>query len=62
MSDVMVSSEKLLERLGREELQLKQHGLVNQAAGMRCAIVALIKEIHAARQPMDDEPPLEPAG
>lgn len=51
MSDVLLSSEKLLDRLGHEELELKKLGLVNQAAGVRVAIVLLIKETQAAIHP-----------
>lgn len=58
--DVLVSAERLLERLGREVLQLKRLGLVNQAAGMQTAVAIVIKEIHAGRAPQES-PPLEPS-
>lgn len=61
MSDVMVSAEKVLDRLGREELQLKQLGLVNQAAGLRVAIVAIIKEVHEAKRGVASQASLEPS-
>lgn len=64
MSDVLLSSQKLLDRLGHEELALKKLGLVNQAAGLRVAITLLIKETQAAIHPreplpvsLDDSPP-----
>lgn len=47
--DVLLSSEKLLDRLGHEELELKKLGLVNHAAGVRKAIVILIRETQVAR-------------
>lgn len=56
--DALVSSEKLLERLGREELELKRLGLVNHAAGVRTAILILIRETQAAKEP---PAPLEPS-
>jgi len=59
MADVLLSSEKLMDLLGHEELILKQHGLVNHAAGLRVAIVLVIKEIHAAKangQPNSPKP------
>lgn len=51
MADVLVSSEKLLDRLGHEELELKKLGLVNQAAGVRVAITLLIKEVLTVKEP-----------
>lgn len=60
MPDVLVSSEKLMHRLGHEELELKKLGLVNQANGIRVAITLLIKEVLAAKDPppsLDDSPP-----
>jgi hypothetical protein len=47
--DVLLSSEMLFDRLGHEELELKKLGLVNHAAGVRKAIVILIREVQAAR-------------
>jgi hypothetical protein len=43
VSDTLLSSARILDRLGHEELKLKQLGLVNQAAGMRTAIVQILK-------------------
>jgi hypothetical protein len=56
--DALISSEKLLERLGREELELKRLGLVNHAAGVRTAITILIRETQTAKEP---PAPLEPS-
>lgn len=56
MNDVLLSSERLLDRLGREELQMKQLGLVNHAAGIRTAIVALLKEVAEVRSRTGAEP------
>jgi hypothetical protein len=59
MTDVLISSEQLLDRLAQEVLQLKRLGLVNHAAGMQTAVAIVIKEIHALhKQP---EPSLEPS-
>jgi hypothetical protein len=60
MSDVLISSERLLDRLGHEVLQLKKLGLVNHAQGMQTAVAIVIKEIHALRLPQE-VPPLEPS-
>ena len=49
--DVQLSSERILDKLGHEELALKQLGLVNHAAGMRAAIVAVLKLISEKPQP-----------
>lgn len=49
MADVLVSSQKLFDMLGHEELELKKLGLVNHANGVRKAIVILIREVQAAR-------------
>lgn len=51
MSATLLSSEVVLDRLGHEELKLKQMGLVNHAAGMRTAIVAILRLIHEGPQP-----------
>lgn len=59
MPDVLVSSQKLLDRLAREELHLKHLGLVNHAAGMRSAITLLIKEVLEAKDPAPPQP-IEP--
>lgn len=61
MSDVLVSSQKLLDRLGHEELQLKKLGLVNQANGIRTAITILIREVQAMRD-QSAPPPHLPTG
>jgi len=45
---------RILERLGREELELKRLGLVNHAAGVRAAIVAILKLVAEKPEP----PPL----
>lgn len=58
--DLMLSAERLLDRLGHEVLQLKRLGLVNQAAGMQSAVAIVIKEIHAAKNP-PEQPSLEPS-
>lgn len=57
MSDVLISSQKLLDRLGHEELELKKLGMPNHAAGVRTAIVAVIKEVQAAIHPQGAPPP-----
>jgi hypothetical protein len=59
MTDVLISSEQLLDRLSQEVLPLKRLGLVNHAAGMQTA-VAIVKAIHAERQPQE-LPSLEPS-
>ena len=55
--DARTFSQKLLDRLCREEKQLKDHGLHAQAAGLRSAITILIRETQAPEEP----PPLEPS-
>jgi hypothetical protein len=60
MRDVLISSEHLLERLGREEQHLKQLGLHSQAAGIRSAITILIREV-AEGEPERPPPPIEPS-
>ena len=52
--DVLLSSQQILDRLGHEELELKKLGLVNHAAGVRTAIVAILKLI--ASLPKKDAP------
>ena len=59
MADNQLSARIVLDRLGHEELALKRLGLVNQAAGIRTAIVAILKLIHEGPQEapaVDDEP------
>jgi hypothetical protein len=56
--DVLLSSQKLVERLGKEEQQLKQLGLHGHAAGIRTAITILIRE---TQEGSDSPPPLEPS-
>jgi hypothetical protein len=54
-----LSSRAVLDRLGHEELKLKQLGLVNHAAGVRTAIVAVLKLIHEGPpepSPLDSSP------
>lgn len=58
MADVLISSEKLLERLGREEQQMKFLGLHGHAAGIRAAITILIRQTQEAK---DSPPPLDPS-
>jgi hypothetical protein len=59
MADVLLSAEKLIERLGREEQQMKFLGLHGHAAGIRAAITILIRESQA---PSDSHPPpLDPS-
>ena len=59
MAAALVSVEKLLERLCREEKTLKDHGLYAQANGMRSAITILLRESQA---PSDSHPPpLDPS-
>jgi hypothetical protein len=60
MQDVLVSSEKLLERLGREEQQLKRIGLNAQAAVIRSAITILIREAQEPQKPPSPAP-LDPS-
>lgn len=52
--DVLISSEKLLERFGRQEQQLRRLGLAAQADWIRSAIVLAIKETQEA---MKEPPP-----
>lgn len=49
MADSLLSAQRLLDRFGHEELELKKLGLMAQAAGMRVAITLLIKEVQAAK-------------
>jgi hypothetical protein len=55
--DVLISSQKLLERLGREEQQLKRLGHFGPIEGLRLAITILIRESQTPESP----PPLEPS-
>jgi hypothetical protein len=57
MSDALLSAVRLLDRLAREEQQLKRLGLHAQAAGIRIAITILIREQEAGK----DRPPLDPS-
>jgi hypothetical protein len=59
MSDVLLSSEKLLDRLCREEQQMKFLGLHGHAAGIRAAITILIKETRAPEP--SPSPSIEPS-
>lgn len=56
MSEVQAFSAKLLERLGREEQQMKFLGLHGHAAGLRAAITILIRETQAVK---DDSHPTD---
>lgn len=56
MSDVQLSSERILDRLGHEELRLKQLGMPNHAAGVRTAIVAVLRLAEEARAAQPPEP------
>jgi hypothetical protein len=47
--DVLLSAQKLVERLGKEEQALKKLGLHGHAAGIRAAITILIRETHATQ-------------
>lgn len=58
MSDVLVSCVHLLERLGKEEQQLKALGLHAQAAGIRSAITILLREVDAQAELPD---PIDPS-
>lgn len=58
MTDTLLSSMKLLDRLGREEQQMKFLGLHGHAAGLRAAITILIREAQAPEPP----PSIEPQG
>lgn len=58
MADMLLSSHSLLDRLGREEQQMKRLGLHAQAAGVRAAIVILIKATQATSDP---PPAIEPS-
>ena len=55
--DALISSEKLLERLGREEQQMKFLGLHGHAAGIRAAITILIRQTQEQQQAKPPEPP-----
>jgi hypothetical protein len=59
--DVLISASKLIERLGREEKQLKQLGLHGHAAGVRAAITILIRESQEAHLPAPPSPSLDPS-
>jgi len=43
MSDVQLSSELVLERLGRLELRYKRAGAISEAGGIRLAIVEVMR-------------------
>lgn len=49
-----LTTERILDRLGHEELALKQLGLVNHAAGVRAAIVAILRMLSEAPRPIDN--------
>ncbi len=56
--DKLLSSEKLLERLGKEEQQLKFLGLHGHAAGIRAAITLLLR---MTEEGPEAAPSLEPS-
>lgn len=59
MTPEQTFADKVLERLGHEELAMKRLGLVNHAAGIRTAIVAVLKllaEQHPGEPPLDSSP------
>lgn len=60
MPDLLVSSNQLLDALAHEELRLKQNGLYAQAAGMRTAIVILIRLTQAAKAAAPQAPSTAP--
>lgn len=57
MPDALISSEALLDRLAREEQQMKFLGLHGHAAGIRAAITILLRAAQAAQ---DAPPPIDP--
>ena len=63
MADVLISSNALLEKLGREEQHQKQLGLHAQAQGVRSAITALIRLTEETRQGITpaSPPSIEPS-
>jgi hypothetical protein len=56
MADVLVSCQNLLERLGREEQQLRRLGLHAQAEGVRSSIKILLRQSDATKQDTDPQP------
>lgn len=60
MSDILVSSERLLDRLAKEEQQLKRLGLHGHAEGVRNAITILIRHVQQAKD-APASPSLEPS-
>lgn len=58
MADVLLSSQQLLERLGREEQQLKFLGLHGHAAGIRAAITIMLR---MADQPAQQHESIDPS-
>jgi hypothetical protein len=56
--DALISSEELLQRLGKEEQQMKFLGLYGHAAGIRAAITVLIRLVEAGK---DQPAPLDPS-
>jgi hypothetical protein len=59
--DVLISSERLLDRLGREEQQLRKLGLHGHAEGVRNAITILLRQVDAAREQPAEHGPLDPS-
>jgi hypothetical protein len=58
VKDFQISTALVLERLGREELRLKQQGLAAHAQGARALIVAFLKLVDEG-QPIPD--PIDPS-
>jgi hypothetical protein len=59
MADVLISSDRLLDRLAREEQQMKFLGLHGNAAGVRAAITILIRHTEEAKQPQPPAPSID---
>jgi hypothetical protein len=55
--DVLISSSQLLDRLGREEQQLKRLGLHAQAAGIRSAVSVLLRLSLETKDQQTNPPP-----
>lgn len=58
MPAALLPTQQLVERLGREEQQLKHLGLHAQAAGIRTAITVLLR---LADGPPEQQPSIEPS-
>ena len=53
VTDVLVSSEELLDRLAAQQLRQKQLGMPNTAQGLSLAIVELMKLVKEASPSID---------